>query len=155
MKGITPPPFWAGQLGSTAPVDRWQIIRFEPPCTIAIDVGVALAGTGAPEGDRAQGVNGFVLNTVTPETDTTCLYFWAFARNYDLANKRRTAELRRGVAGIFREDERVLEAQQRAIARFPGRPLVNLNIDAGGLRARRMIARRIAAETAALPLAAE
>ena len=52
------------------------------PCTVDIDVGVAPAGTGAPEGDRSQGVNGFVLNTMTPETDTTCHYFWAFVRNY-------------------------------------------------------------------------
>ena len=50
----------------------------------AIDVGVAPAGTGAPEGDRSQGVNGYVLNTITPETDKTCHYFWAFVRNYRL-----------------------------------------------------------------------
>ena len=68
-----------GQAAAASPasVDRWQIIRFEAPCTIAIDVGVAPTGTGAPEGDRSQGVNGFVLNTITPETDKTCHYFWA------------------------------------------------------------------------------
>ena len=42
------------------------------------------AGTGAPEGDRSQGVNGYVMNTITPETDRTCHYFWAFMRNYRL-----------------------------------------------------------------------
>ena len=67
MEGITPPPFWAAQYGRPGPVDRWQIIRFEAPCTIAIDVGVAEAGTGAKDGDRSKGVNGFVLNTITPE----------------------------------------------------------------------------------------
>ena len=66
MKGIEAPPFWAKQLQKPGPVDRWQIIRFEAPCTVNIDVGVAPAGTGAPEGDRSQGVNGFVLNTITP-----------------------------------------------------------------------------------------
>ena len=71
-------------------VDRWQIINFEAPCTIAIDVGVAVTGTGAPEGDRTQGVNGFVLNTMTPETDDTCHYFWAFARNYRINEQRIT-----------------------------------------------------------------
>ena len=63
MRNIDPPPFWAGRLGKPGKVDRWQIIRFEAPCTIAIDVGVAPAGTGAPEGDRSQGVNGYVLNS--------------------------------------------------------------------------------------------
>ena len=139
MKGIEPPPFWAAQLGKPGLVDRWQIIRFEPPCTIAIDVGVAPAGTGAPEGDRSAGVNGYVLNTMTPETDTTCHYFWAFARNYHLTEQRKTIELREGVARIFGEDVVVLEAQQRAMDENPGRRLRNLNIDAGAMRARRLI----------------
>jgi hypothetical protein len=47
----------------------------EAPCTVTIDVGVAPVGTGAPEGDRSQGVNGYVLNTITPETETTCIIF--------------------------------------------------------------------------------
>jgi hypothetical protein len=64
MRNIGPPPFWAGQLGKPGKVDRWQIIRFEAPCTIAIDVGVASTGTGAPEGDRSQGVNGSLLSAV-------------------------------------------------------------------------------------------
>ena len=89
MIDVEPPPFWAQQLEwktgkPPGNVDRWQIIHFEAPCTIAIDVGVAPTGTGAPEGDRSQGVNGFVLNTMTPESDQHCHYFWAFVRNYAL-----------------------------------------------------------------------
>ncbi|NRF70375.1 aromatic ring-hydroxylating dioxygenase subunit alpha [Aquincola sp. S2] len=154
MENITPPPFWAGQIfqgrGYRGPVDRWQIIRFEAPATVVIDVGVAVAGTGAPQGDRSQGVNGHVLNTITPETDTTCHYFWAFARNYCLDEQRLTHELREGVARIFREDETVLEAQQRAITERPGYRFYNLNIDAGAMWARRLIDAQIAAEAPAL-----
>jgi len=76
MRGIEAPPFWAGQLQKPGLVDRWQIIHFEAPGTVNIDVGVAPAGTGAPQGDRSQGVNGYVLNTMTPETATSCHYFW-------------------------------------------------------------------------------
>jgi vanillate O-demethylase monooxygenase subunit len=148
MKDIDAPPFWRGQLGKPGNVDRWQIINFEAPATIAIDVGVAPAGTGAPEGDRSQGVNGFVLNTITPETDKTCHYFWAFARNYKLGEQRRTHELREGVAGIFREDERILEAQQIAIDSNPDHVIYNLNIDAGSMWARKLIDRMIAEEQA-------
>jgi vanillate O-demethylase monooxygenase subunit len=149
MTGIEPPPFWAAQLGKDGPVDRWQIIRFEPPCTIAIDVGVAPAGSGAPEGDRSAGVNGYVLNTMTPETDTTCHYFWAFARNYRLTEQRLTTELREGVARIFGEDVIVLEAQQRAMDANPGRLFYNLNIDAGAMWARRLIDGMVESESAA------
>ncbi len=150
MQGIAPPPFWAGQMrqarGYEGPVDRWQIIRFEAPCTIAIDVGVAEAGSGAKDGDRSKGVNGYVLNTITPETETSCHYFWAFARNYRTTEQRLTHELREGVARIFHEDELILEAQQRAMDARPGRAFNNLNIDAGALWARRLIDGLIAAE---------
>lgn len=147
MRSIEPPPFWAAQLGKPGPVDRWQIIRFEAPATIAIDVGVAPAGTGAPEGDRSQGVNGYVLNTITPETDSTCHYFWAFARNYRLSDQALTTQLREGVANIFKEDEDILEAQQQAIEANPGRVFYNLNIDSGSMWARRLIERAVARET--------
>lgn len=142
MKGIHPPPFWKGQLNKViehnGPVDRWQIIRFEGPCTVTIDVGVAIAGTGAPEGNRSQGVNGYVLNTITPSTAQTCLYFWAFCRNYNLTDQSNTTALRNGVARIFAQDEDILEAQQRAINDNPDREFYNLNIDAGAMWARRI-----------------
>ena len=146
MQGIEAPPFWARQLQKPGPVDRWQIIRFEAPCTVNIDVGVAPAGSGAPEGDRSQGVNGYVLNTITPETEKTCHYFWAFVRNHRLTEQRLTSEIRDGVAGIFHEDEIILEAQQRAIDENPDRVFYNLNIDAGAMWARRVIDRMVAKE---------
>jgi phenylpropionate dioxygenase-like ring-hydroxylating dioxygenase large terminal subunit len=164
MENIDAPPFWAAQIrharGYEGKVDRWQIIRFEGPCTVNIDVGVAPAGSGAvpregQPGDRSRGVNGYVLNTITPETETSCLYFWAFARNYCIGEQRLTHELREGVAGIFREDELVLEAQQRAIDDRPGQEFHNLNIDAGAMWARRLIDQLIAKEqpaAAAIPI---
>jgi len=148
MRDVDPPPFWAGQLGKPGKVDRWQIIRFEAPCTVTIDVGVAPAGSGASEGDRSQGVNGMVLNTITPETDKSCHYFWAFARNYRLSEQRLTSELREGVSRIFREDELILEAQQKAIDDHPDHDFYNLNIDGGAMWARRLIDRMIAGERA-------
>ena len=155
MENVAPPPFWAGQIrhsrGYSGPVDRWQVIRFEAPCTIAIDVGVAEAGSGAPQGDRSRGINGYVLNTITPETETSCHYFWAFARNYDLHEQRVTHEVREGVARIFREDEIILEAQQRAIDADPTRAFHSLSIDAGALWARRLIDGLVAAEAAGRP----
>jgi len=153
MRDIEPPPFWAGQLERKtgkrhARVDRWQIIRFEAPCTITIDVGVAPVGSGAPEGDRSAGVNGFVLNTITPETETTCHYHWAFSRNYLLGEQSLTTQLREGVATIFREDEIILEAQQQALIDNPGKTFYNLNIDAGAVWARRLIDRLVDVEIA-------
>jgi phenylpropionate dioxygenase-like ring-hydroxylating dioxygenase large terminal subunit len=150
MKGITPPPFWKGQLNKKIKydglVDRWQIITFQVPCTVNIDVGVAITDTGAPEGNRSQGVNGQVLNTITPSTDQTCLYFWAFSRNYNLKDQGNTIELREGVASIFYQDEQILEAQQKAINENPYREFYNLNIDAGAMWARRITDRMVEKE---------
>jgi phenylpropionate dioxygenase-like ring-hydroxylating dioxygenase large terminal subunit len=151
MVDVDPPPFWKMQLewkrGEPAgQVDRWQIIHFQPPSTIAIDVGVAPTGTGAPEGDRSQGVNGFVLNTMTPETERSCHYFWAFVRNYRLGDQRITTLIREGVSGVFAEDEEVLAAQQRGVDRHPEKQFYNLNIDGGAMWARRLIDKLLAAE---------
>ena len=148
MLDIDAPPFWRTQLGRPGNVDRWQIIRFEAPCTIVLDVGVAPTGTGAPQGDRSQGVNLHVLNTITPVTDRTCLYFWSLVRNYRLRDQSLTTQLREANAKIFLEDLVVVEAQQREIDARPGQPLRNLAIDAGSMRARRIIDDMIAAEAA-------
>lgn len=151
MRDIEPPPFWLKNMrdkfpGFTGRVDRWQIIHFEAPSTICIDVGVAAAGTGAPEGDRSQGVNGYVMNTITPETDRTSHYFWSFQRNYRLDSQLITTQLREGVHGVFGEDEAMLTAQQAAIDANPDYEFYSLNIDAGGMWVRRLLERMLAAE---------
>ena len=158
MLDIEAPPFWLKNMRDKFPgfegrVDRWQIITFQSPSTINIDVGVAKAGTGAPEGDRSQGVNGFVMNTISPESAKTCHYFWAFMRNYRLESQLITTQLRNGVHGVFGEDEAMLKAQQEAIDANPDYEFYNLNIDAGGMWVRRLIERQLAAEGRLIPTA--
>ena len=150
MLDIVPPSFWQTQLSKKTDydgkVDRWQIITFQPPCTVNIDVGVAPTGTGAPEGNRNEGVNGFVLNTITPETEDTCHYFWAFARNYALDDQSVTIDTREGVSAIFRQDEEVLEAQQLAITENPDKVFYNLHIDSGAMWSRKLTDKMIEKE---------
>ncbi len=151
MRDIEAPPFWRKNMRDKFPgfegrVDRWQIIHFEAPSTICIDVGVAKAGTGAPEGDRSQGVNGYVMNTISPADDRSCHYFWAFMRNYCLESQLITTQLREGVHGVFGEDEEMLVAQQRGIDANPDHEFYSLNIDAGGMWVRRILDRMLQAE---------
>lgn len=151
MLNIDPPPFWLKNMrdkfpGFSGKVDRWQIIHYSYPSTICIDVGVAEAGTGAYEGDRSRGVNGYVMNTISPEQDRSCHYFWAFMRNYRLDSQVITTQLRNGVHGVFGEDEAMLKAQQEAIDANPDYEFYNLNIDAGGMWVRRMLERGLEAE---------
>ena len=50
-----PAPFWRKAIGVPDNCDRWQIIHFTPPANLVLDVGVAITGTGAPNGDRSRG----------------------------------------------------------------------------------------------------
>ena len=150
MIDIEAPPFWAKQLGKPGPVDRWQIVTIQAPNVVVGDVGVAPTGTGAPQGDRSQGVNGAFLAALSPETATSCHYFWNFVRTFktddeELTRRLNVAHVNDG-KGVYDQDHRVLEAQQRAISANPRQPFYNLNIDAGALWARRKIDARIAAE---------
>jgi len=152
MVDIEPPPFWASQLGVPGNVDRWQIIRFEPPCTVAIDVGVAPTGAGAPQGDRSKGVSMVVINTITPAPEKPCHYFWANVRDYKIHDQAMTTRIRDSITKVFREDELIVEAQQKAIDENPDHVFYNLNIDAGAMWARRLIERMIDAEEGPSPV---
>ena len=83
---------------------------------------------------------------MTPETDRTCFYLWAFARDWCLDKQVITTRLREGVSGVFFEDEVMLEAQQRGIEANPDYDFYNLNIDAGSMWTRRIVQRMIDAE---------
>ena len=54
-----------------------------------------------------------------------------------------------GFLATFLEDVEILEAQQASLDRSPDAPLIDLNVDAPGIAARRMLAERIAAERVA------
>jgi vanillate O-demethylase monooxygenase subunit len=87
-----------------------------------------------------------VVDFITPETDNTMHYFWGMARNFQPEDVQLTDKIREGQGGIFTEDLEVLEAQQMNLDRYPDRDLLKLDIDAGGVQARRMIERAIKAE---------
>jgi vanillate O-demethylase monooxygenase subunit len=152
MDGVMAPPFWAANLRANGlpddqPVDRWQICRFTPPSHVMIEVGVALAGHGGYKADPKYKASSIVVDFITPETETSMWYFWGMARNFNVKDKNLTAQIREGQAKVFAEDTEVLEAQQRNLSRHPGRRLLMLNIDAGGVQSRRIIDRLLAAET--------
>lgn len=141
MAGIDAPPFWRGALKQPGPVDRWQICEFLAPSSVMIDVGVAPVAAGATIAKHDQGVRGMVINCMTPETETSCHYFWGMARNFDIDDAGFTARFKKQQGGVFAEDEVVLEAQQRSIEANPGLRLRAFNIDAGGMQARAVIER--------------
>jgi vanillate O-demethylase monooxygenase subunit len=143
MHDIDAPPFWRYALGRPGNVDRWQICEFILPSAVIIDVGVALAGTGAREGDRSQGVNGYVIDVLTPETPTTSWYFWGLARNFAVDDLGLTHRIKAQQGGVFLQDVEILEAQQKSMDQNPDLRLRALNIDAGAVRSRMLIEKKI------------
>lgn len=154
MENIMPPPFWQAALRSRnladdVPVDRWQRCRFSLPSTVLISAGVAHAGHGGFDAPPAYKADGIVVDLITPETETSIWYFWGLARHFNAQDAELTTSIREVQGGIFREDQHMLECQQQNLLAYPDRALLKLNIDGGGVQARRMIDKAIAAEEAA------
>ena len=141
-----PAPLYKRFGGFTGNVDRWQISEVQVPTYNDVFVGSAVTGTGAPEGDRRQGVEMHNLNTVTPETSTTTHYFYAHARKFSIDDPEIDQVFARDFRAVFQEDVDILGAQQANLDRHPGVEFVDINTDGPGLALRRMIAERVAAE---------
>ncbi len=153
-----PAPFWKAALAEAKGLedvrcDRWQVIHFQPPANVVLEVGVAPAGTGGMEGERSHGVEGRNTNMITPETETTTHYFWGFARNFS-RDPKLDPVFSQKVADIFEEDKAAVEAVQRVMDANRDRPVIDINADAGHVLARRMVQRLVAGESD-MPAAAE
>ena len=89
-------------------------------------------------------VQSFVVDAMTPETETTSWYFWGAARKGGPGDQRVGAERTRNIQRkVFREDVEVLEAQQRSILANPDLRLQAFNVDSGGVRSRLLLERLI------------
>ncbi|MDM1285739.1 aromatic ring-hydroxylating dioxygenase subunit alpha [Acinetobacter indicus] len=151
MENIYAPPFWkmalkGNNLADDVPVDRWQICHFFAPSNVHIEVGVAHAGQGGYQAPAEHKVSSIVVDFITPETETSHWYFWGMARHFQPDNTELTAQIREGQGKIFSEDLEMLEQQQQNLLRYPERKLLMLNIDAGGVQARKVIDRLISQE---------
>ena len=148
MIDFVAPPLYAKAGNFTGNVDRWQFATWSPPSTVYLDVGCAKTGTGAPAGDRSQGISIWSSHLVTPETETTSHYLFCFARNFAVGDGDMSKLLYEGSKATFLEDADMLEAVQanRCGGSLDG--LVDIGADAAQLQARRMLAQMIAAESA-------
>ncbi len=148
----SPPPAMYGVFlrhnvpGYDGNVDRWQIVDTTLPANSDVFVGCAVAGSGAPEGDFSQGIQFHNLNTITPETETSCHYFYAHARYFAQDDAKVDETYRVGFRSVFMEDVTIFDVQQANIDRFPGAGQVDINTDSPGMAIRRMLDARIAAE---------
>ena len=146
MIDFVPPPLFAKAGKFTGNVDRWQHVTWKAPATVYLDVGCAKTGTGAPQGDRSQGISIWSTHLVTPETETSSHYMFCFARNFQLGDEAMSKLLFEGSKVTFMEDVEILELQQKNVAGGSIEGLVDISADAAQLQARRMLRQLAAAE---------
>ncbi len=146
---VPPPPLYikSGVLPEGKNIDRWTKMTYIAPSFVFLHGGGAETGTGVLEGRYDHGLSLWVLNAMTPETPTSTHYFWASVRSYALDDEKVDELFLSSTAIAFEEDKRVLEAQQAVIERRGDSWSVALKGDAASIECRRLLAKRIAAES--------
>ncbi|MET0985490.1 MAG: aromatic ring-hydroxylating dioxygenase subunit alpha [Steroidobacteraceae bacterium] len=142
MPNSAPPPHYRNAGQFTGNIDRWQEIDFVPGL-IRLWSGGMDVGTGAYEGKREGGVQFMGLHAITPSTATRCYYYFSQSRNFGLGNAALEEKLHQGALATLLEDKAIIEAQQQRRLETPDRPFIDIQSDAGGLQARRIIRRII------------
>ncbi len=150
MTDTTPPPAYIQGAGWPADVkvDRWQEFEFIAPGTVTQWTGALETGCGALENrDQPGGISIRNWHGVTPESCSSCHYFWAPANGHRPDDAQATEALYTAIAATLREDIEFLERQQETWGRDPERPMVDIKHDAALKPARRAVERMIEAES--------
>lgn len=148
MRNSVPPPTYVRAAGFEGRIDRWMEIDFVPGL-IRIYIGANQTGQGLDETGRMDRLGIRIFNGITPESESSTHYFWTAAHNFRVDEPEMTTAFHGEIAATFEEDRIIVEAQQRRFDQFPGRPTVHIRSDAGGIHARRVIEKLLAAESTA------
>jgi vanillate O-demethylase monooxygenase subunit len=146
------PPFYARSTGLSGRIVRWQDIEYHPPCLYLLHSRVAPAGVlPRPDGTDPDGFHVEVVYAITPSTETSTYDFWAVARDFAPGDAEISAFLHDSNRTVVLQDVAALNTLEQVIAAEPpGVQELSINIDTGGLAARRMLA-RLAEESACRP----
>ena len=147
-----PPPTYKKSVPTLAEkVDRWQEFEFIAPAVVMQWTGAIDAGTGAYDrGVREPGFSLRIFHTLTPETETTCHYFWCGSNGHALDDPNQTDLVYSELQKAFREDQSIVELQQRRLLEFGEEQLINIVADGARVHMRRVMD-RLAAREQGLP----
>jgi phenylpropionate dioxygenase-like ring-hydroxylating dioxygenase large terminal subunit len=140
------PPFYAKSTGIEGRITRWQDIEYHPPCLYLLHSRIAPVGV-LPEADGSD-PNAFhveVVYAITPETEHSTHDFWAVARDFARQDEGVSDFLRESNRTVVRQDVTALDILERVIQTEPrDYQELSINIDTGGLAARRILKRMVA-----------
>jgi vanillate O-demethylase monooxygenase subunit len=146
MFDAVPPPGYKLRYGFTGLIDRWEEFEYVAPASVMQFTGAVDAGTGAyDKGNRDGGHNLRALHTFTPETETSCFYFFSFVDGYRGGDK---AESNMGAPTVLQEDARMIEQQQLRLNGYDRETLLDIPSDVARVQMTRLLNRKIAEEQA-------
>jgi vanillate O-demethylase monooxygenase subunit len=150
MHGVECPPFYSRSTGIEGRIDRWQDIEYHAPCLYLLHSRIAPVGvTPGPDGDDGGAFHVEVVYAITPSTENTTYDFWAVARDFARDDEEVSTFLHDSNRTVVLQDVEALNILEKVIATEPdGYQELSINIDTGGLAARRILARLAAGEPA-------
>jgi phenylpropionate dioxygenase-like ring-hydroxylating dioxygenase large terminal subunit len=150
MRNSVPPPSYVKAGGFQGRVDRCQEFEFVAPNTILQWTGATDAGAATDDPQRDFRFQFRLFHGLTPETETSCFYFWSAANGYRQNDPEATEQLFREIAPTFLEDKEMVEAQQARLDEFGETGLVDIASDANRMHMRRIVNRLLVAEQQSL-----
>lgn len=139
MKSSQPPATYTAAWPFKGLIDRWQEIDFHVS-HLQIFTGAVDAGSESIDNPGRGGFHMRGFHGITPETATTSHYFWTMAASSHPDQPDNLDTVHRQTADTFEEDREIIEAQWNNMQRFRQPPMVDIHVDAGANRARRVIA---------------
>lgn len=146
-EGCDPPPTFRLRVPEPHKADIRIEVVWSAPAIMILHSGATLAGTPFEQEDFNS-----TVHSMTPETETTSHYFYCATRRRNIDDLALTETIRTMVRQAFeQEDKPILELQQINLGTVDlmDQPMALLRIDAGAVRARRVLDRLIAQEAAA------
>jgi vanillate O-demethylase monooxygenase subunit len=141
------PPFYAQSTGIAGRITRWQDIEYHPPCLYLLHSRIAPQGVHPPaNGPDDQAFHAEIVYAITPSTERTTYDFWAVARDFAVDDRSVSEYLRQSNHTVVMQDVVALNLLEQVIAAEPEKyQELSINIDTGGLAARRLLARMVEA----------
>lgn len=140
MPASDPPRTYTDAWPFKGKVDRWQEVDFHVSYLL-IWTGAMDVGSGSFDDPGRDGFQMRSFHGITPETASTSHYFWTVATNPHPDKPDPTAIVVSQTKATFVEDKLIIEAQHRNAARFGPRPMLDIHVDVGPNKARRIIDR--------------
>ncbi|HST80214.1 MAG TPA: aromatic ring-hydroxylating dioxygenase subunit alpha [Kineosporiaceae bacterium] len=152
MTDVACPPFYRESTGIQGNIDRWQDIEYYAPCLYKLHSRIA--PTGVPvraDGTDPDACHAEIVYAITPSTENSTYDFWMVARDFAVGDDKVSQYLAESNRAVVMQDVVALNVLERAIASEPaGYQELSVNIDTGGLAARRLLA-KLAAEGSQQP----